>query len=172
VNLDCFREDRHRPDAEPSFAEDQLERHMDRTGNPDPTRAFCRASSRNFFKTRPSFKNRTMRYRFFVSLIALEVLALVYLVATGHFSAARVEPVRRHNQKLVQELVLTDLAIWTGARYTRHLSQADVFSAFQDGLGALERFPEGALAPLPALIRPSRPAAAQAHREAGDEPTS
>jgi len=105
-------------------------------------------------------------------LIALEVLALAYLVVAGHFSAARVEPVRRHNQKLVQELVLTDLAIWTGARYTRHLSQADVFSAFQDGLGALERFPEGALAPLPALIRPSRSAAAEAHREAGDEPTS
>jgi len=110
-----------------------------------------------------------MRYRFFVCLIALEVLALAYLVVAGHFSTARVEPVRRHNKNLVKELVLTDLAIWTGARYTRHLSQADVFSAFQDGLGALERFPEGALAPLPALIRQSRSAAPEAHMEAGDE---
>jgi hypothetical protein len=88
-----------------------------------------------------------MRVRLFACLIALEVLALAYLVAAGHFSEARMAPVRRDNQKLVQAFVLTDLAIWTGARYTRHLSQADVFSAFQDGLGALEHFPAGALTP-------------------------
>jgi hypothetical protein len=36
---------------------------------------------------------------------------------------------------------LTDLAWFTEARYTRHLSQADLHSAFQDGPGALEHFP-------------------------------
>ena len=99
-----------------------------------------------------------MRYRFFGWLIALEVLALALLVAAGHLAAGRMAPVRRDNRQLVQVFELTDLSIWTGARYTRHLSQADVFSAFQDSMGALEHFPAGALAsppPVPAG-RPSK----------------
>ena len=86
-----------------------------------------------------------MRYRLFGCLLALEVLALVYLVAAGNFRADRMAPVRRDNRQLVQVFELTDLSIWTGARYTRHLSQADMFSAFQDSMGALEHFPAGAL---------------------------
>ena len=42
-------------------------------------------------------------------------------------------------------LRLTDLTLFTEARYTRHLSQADAFSAFQDGPVALEHFPAGSL---------------------------
>lgn len=111
-----------------------------------------------------------MRYRFFGCLMALEVLALVILLAAGHFAAGRMAPVRRDNRQLVQFLELTDLSIWTGARYTRHLSQADVFSAFQDSMGALEHFPAGTLAsPLQVPARLPRPAS---QREDGDEPTS
>jgi hypothetical protein len=104
-----------------------------------------------------------MRYRFFGSLIALEVLALVFLVAAGHFTTGRMAPVHHDNQQLVQVFELTDLSIWTGARYTRHLSQADVFSAFQDNMGALEHFPAWVLAAPPASL---------ADREDDDEPTS
>jgi hypothetical protein len=93
-----------------------------------------------------------MRYRFFGCLIAIEVLALAFLVAAGHFTTSRNVPVHRDNQQLVKVLELTDLSIWTGARYTRHLSQADVFSAFQDSMGALEHFPAGVLASPPASI--------------------
>lgn len=49
---------------------------------------------------------------------------------------------------------LTDLALFTEARYTRHLSQADAHAAFQDHPGALEHFPTGALLPPPAHLRP------------------
>ena len=104
-----------------------------------------------------------MRYRFFGYLIALEILVLVFLVAAGHFATGRMAPVRSDNRQLVQVFELTDLSIWTGARYTRHLSQADVFSAFQDSMGALEHFPAGVLAPPPATI---------ADRKDADEPTS
>ena len=104
-----------------------------------------------------------MRYRFFVCLIALEVLTLVVLLAAGHIAIDRMAPVQRENRQLVDVFELTDLSIWTGARYTRHLSQADVFSAFQDSMGALERFPAGALVPLPASM---------ALREDDHEPTS
>ena len=110
-----------------------------------------------------------MRYRCFLCLIVLEVLVLVCLVAAGNFSVKRMTPIRQCNRQLVEAFELTDLSIWTGARYTRHPSQADVFSAFQDGIGALERFPEGGLAPLPAPVQhPS----SMARREGGDEPTS
>ena len=110
-----------------------------------------------------------MRYRVFAFMIILEVLALLFLVVAGRFATDRMAPVRHCNRQLVQVFELTDLSIWTGARYTRHLSQADLFSAFQDSMGALERFPAGALAPLPAAVR--RPALTR-HREETDEPTS
>ncbi len=42
-------------------------------------------------------------------------------------------------------LGLTDLALFTEARYTRHPSQADLHSAFQDHPLALEHFPSGSL---------------------------
>jgi hypothetical protein len=96
-----------------------------------------------------------MRYRIFAVLMSMEVLVLALLVSSGCFFTDRTGPDRRCNRQLVKVFELTDMAIWTGARYTRHLSQADTFSAFQDSMGALEHFPEGALAPLPLLNRPS-----------------
>ena len=50
---------------------------------------------------------------------------------------------------LVADLGLTDLALFTEARYTRHPSQADLHSAFQDHPLALEHFPSGSLVPAP-----------------------
>jgi len=53
---------------------------------------------------------------------------------------------------LVERLGLTDLVLFTEARYTRHPSQADLQSAFQDHPAALEHFPTGSLMPPPAGI--------------------
>ena len=113
-----------------------------------------------------------MKHRFFVSLIVLEALVLVSLVMAGSFSASELKSVHRDNRELVQIFGLTDLAIWTEARYTRHLSQADVFSPFQDTPGALEHFPSGALSPLPMLFQPSPSTEVETCSEADDEPTS
>lgn len=44
---------------------------------------------------------------------------------------------------LVKTLQLTDLCLFTEARYTRHLSQADLNTAFQDHPFSLEHFPSG-----------------------------
>ena len=49
------------------------------------------------------------------------------------------------NRALVEHYGLTDLALFTEARYTRHPSQADLHSAFQDHPAALEHFPTGSL---------------------------
>jgi hypothetical protein len=50
---------------------------------------------------------------------------------------------------VVKRLGLTDPALFTEARYTRHLSQADTHAPFQDHPMAFEHFPSGSLA-LPA----------------------
>ncbi len=59
--------------------------------------------------------------------------------------------------ELVRSLGLTDLALFTEARYTRHLSQADLHSAFQDHPGALEHFPSGSLTAPPRHLRNEEP---------------
>jgi hypothetical protein len=53
---------------------------------------------------------------------------------------------------LVERLGLTDPVLFTEARYTRHPTQADLQSAFQDHPVALEHFPTGSLMPPPAGI--------------------
>jgi len=47
--------------------------------------------------------------------------------------------------KLVAQLGLTDLSLFTEARYTRHPSQADLHSAFQDHPMSFDHFPTGSL---------------------------
>jgi len=51
---------------------------------------------------------------------------------------------------LVRDLELTDLCLFTEARYARHPSQADLHSAFQDHPLSMEHFPAGS------LIQPQR----------------
>jgi len=46
---------------------------------------------------------------------------------------------------MVRRLELTDLCLFTEARYTRHPSQADMHSPFQDHPLSLEHFPSGSL---------------------------
>lgn len=54
--------------------------------------------------------------------------------------------------RLVERLGLTDPVLFTEARYTRHPTQADLQSAFQDHPVALEHFPTGSLLSPPAGI--------------------
>ncbi len=46
---------------------------------------------------------------------------------------------------LVRDLELTDLSLFTEARYTRHLTQSDRHTAFQDHPFSFEHFPTGSL---------------------------
>jgi len=54
---------------------------------------------------------------------------------------------------LVQEFRLTDLCLFTEARYTRHPSMADFHAPFQDHPGALDHFPSGSLVSPPRFFR-------------------
>lgn len=52
---------------------------------------------------------------------------------------------RTKHAALVRELELTDLCLFTDARYTRHPSMADLHSAFQDHPLAMDHFPSGSI---------------------------
>lgn len=87
-----------------------------------------------------------IKVRIFIAVIIIECIAITSLLVHGQlryqFEDKSVLIAKQH---LVAELGLTDFAIWTEARYTRHPSQADFFSAFQDFPGALDYFPAGAI---------------------------
>lgn len=87
-----------------------------------------------------------MRYRFFFCLIFCLVFAVTGLMIWGRIKTENYERTLAVAQRdLVDRLQLTDLSIWTEARYSRHPSQSDVFTPFQDFPGSLEHFPSGAL---------------------------
>jgi hypothetical protein len=54
---------------------------------------------------------------------------------------------RAETAELASRLCLTDIALFNEARYTRHPTQADLHSAFQDHPLALDHFPTGSLLP-------------------------
>jgi len=91
------------------------------------------------------------RASLFLALTAVLLLGLAALLVDGaarsrHFVAVEGPRLAR----LGSALGLTDLAIWTEARYARHPSQADRFTAFQDLPGAFDHFPAGSIVAPPA----------------------
>lgn len=85
------------------------------------------------------------KVHWFLLALALEAVGLAGL----HGSALRSRP--RPAAAIAARYSLTDLALWTEARYCRHPSQADLFSAFQLFPGAPDFFPAGS------LVAPVRP---------------
>ena len=63
------------------------------------------------------------------------------------------EPLVRQQAAMVRQYGLTDLCLFTEARYTRHPSQADLHTAFQDHPLSLEHFPSGSLLSPPQLLK-------------------
>ena len=55
----------------------------------------------------------------------------------------------RQRREVVRVLTLTDLCLFTEARYTRHPSMADLHAPFQEHPMSLEHFPSGGLMPVP-----------------------
>lgn len=78
-------------------------------------------------------------------------LAGAALAAALHAAWLRHQAPAREDRTraLVQALQLTDPAWFTEARATRHLSQADLHTAFQDGPGLPDHFPSAVWLPPP-----------------------
>jgi hypothetical protein len=94
----------------------------------------------------------TARYNLRGSTAAAWILGVIVLAWTL-LILDRQRLVERHAAQtssaraVVQANQLTDPALFTEARYTRHPSQADRHAAFQDHPMALEHFPAGSLMP-------------------------
>ena len=82
--------------------------------------------------------------------VAAARFAATFVDATRQRSAH--EPALQRTAELVTRLRLSDVVLFTEARYTRHLTQADLHSAFQDHPVALEHFPSGSLLPPPRIL--------------------
>lgn len=92
------------------------------------------------------------RQRIFIALTVLELALLAGLFWSGARAVQRRERSELPaNQALVRTLGLTDLSLWTEARYTRNPSQSDHFTPFQDFPAALEHFPAGSILAPPEL---------------------
>ncbi|HHS94885.1 MAG TPA: hypothetical protein ENK63_06080 [Rhodobacterales bacterium] len=78
--------------------------------------------------------------------------ALLHAALSGPGEAARMAA----SARLVGQVGLTDLALFTEARYARHPSMADLHTAFQDNPMSFEHFPSGSFVPRPAQFGPGR----------------
>lgn len=96
------------------------------------------------------YENCAMRNSslFFLYLTSGAVL-LSLLLVHSFFSANAQQASLEEKAALVKMLKLTDLCLFTEARYTRHLSQADLNTAFQDHPLSLEHFPSGSFTQPP-----------------------
>ena len=91
-----------------------------------------------------------MRKSLIFTLFTTLNIVLVALVAIhARHSQAMAITERLERAKLVRTLQLTDLCLFTEARYTRHPAMADRFAPFQDHPGAMEHFPSGSLVTPP-----------------------
>lgn len=92
------------------------------------------------------------------ALAGLAVLALGLAAAALHARAVAPREAARMaaSAALVRGAGLTDLVLFTEARYARHPSMADLHSAFQDGPMSFEHFPAGVFAPRPDSFGPGR----------------
>jgi hypothetical protein len=78
------------------------------------------------------------------TLIEIFLLLSLFLFASAERQTNR-EIKLDSERELVGQLQLTDFAIWTEARYTRHPSQTDFFSPFQEFPSSFEHFPAGSV---------------------------
>ncbi len=82
-----------------------------------------------------------------VTSVNIVLLALIVLHARHSRNMAVTDLQERAG--LVRSLRLTDLCLFTEARYTRNPAMADRFAPFQDHPSAMEHFPSGSLVTPP-----------------------
>jgi hypothetical protein len=89
----------------------------------------------------------------FLLSISLSLLVLCLLFVHAVFQKRAEQLAFEAKYRLVKTLELTDLCLFTEASYTRHLSQTDLHTAFQDYPMSLDHFPSGSIVEPPASIR-------------------
>jgi hypothetical protein len=89
----------------------------------------------------------------FIFFIAVNILVIFFFFLHSSLEQKRAIPVLRGKEEMVKNFGLTDLCLFTDARYTRHPSMADLSTPFQDHPMSLEHFPSGSILTPPAHLR-------------------
>jgi hypothetical protein len=89
----------------------------------------------------------------FILITCLNLALLLVLTIHARRGEQAAEASLAVSAGLVKEFRLTDLCLFTEARYTRNPSMADFHAAFQDHPGALDHFPSGSLVSPPRFSR-------------------
>jgi len=87
----------------------------------------------------------------FTLLTSVNILLVALIALHARYSQGAATAVSFERAGLVRSLRLTDLCLFTEARYTRHPAMADRFAPFQDHPGAMEHFPSGSLVTPPSM---------------------
>ena len=87
----------------------------------------------------------------FISFTATMIVLIMIMMLHTRHSQRIAGPELMEQAGLVKTLRLTDLCLFTEARYTRHPAMADRFAAFQDHPTALEHFPSGSFVSPPSM---------------------
>ena len=90
---------------------------------------------------------------FFFLYLAINLILLCLMFAHASFKEEAARGLIKEKGEMVRSLELTDLCLFTEANYTRHLSQADLHTPFQDSPMSLEHFPSGSIAAPPPGLR-------------------
>ena len=90
---------------------------------------------------------------FYLAFTALNIMLFSLLMLHARTKPAEALAIQSSCAELVTELLLTDLCLFTEARYTRNPAMADLNSPFQVHPLSLEHFPSGSLVMPPAVIR-------------------
>jgi hypothetical protein len=81
----------------------------------------------------------------FLIFQAVNIFLFCLMVIHASFRAGRDLPLLQERKEMVKRFELTDLCLFTEASYTRHLTQADLHTPFQDYPVSPEHFPSGSI---------------------------
>ena len=89
----------------------------------------------------------------FFLYLAVNLILLFLLSVHASFKKEAEAGAIKDKEEMVRAIGLTDLCLFTEASYTRHLSQSDLHTPFQDSPMSLEHFPSGSIAAPPPGLR-------------------
>lgn len=92
----------------------------------------------------------------FSTFLALGALGLVALLVHSALLTSTEEVNTSARREWVARLGLSDLCLFTDARYTRHPVMADLHTPFQDYPLSFEHFPSGSILGVPPHLRGER----------------
>jgi hypothetical protein len=89
------------------------------------------------------------KFRVFMGFFLISLACFILMFAHAAYGRREMRPALAEKSAMVKEYGLTDLCLFTDARYTRHPSMADLNTPFQDYPLSFEHFPSGSLMPPP-----------------------